>query len=214
MKKTLFLIILCNYLCATTAQNVVFTQQMIDSLVLIDNWQKERAEIEPIIKKIYMQDVSNIYIEQHYYPNGQLYHQVQVKDGKPMGLYKEYFSNGQLRYTCVVENGKIIYNTFNPTCIYYDILGNIVSCVLYIKKGKKIYEYTIFLSSFGAPCYHLFIYVVTNNPVNKLVSEYTFFDGSWTKRAYHCKPVKNSDNLFHLFLKEWEHLGYNRIIEL
>lgn len=201
------------FIFSLMGQEVIISTPKQDSLIVADKIQRDRAIKEPIIKKIYLPNSTFDYLEQHYYPNGQLYYQVPVVNGKWNGIYTEYYSNGQFHYEYMVDNGKTSSNSIIIDRICYDYFGNISCCILFKTQGRKLYKYVIELSSDRTfRYYHLFVYQSADH--DKLVSEFRYYNGIWENSYQHMKPASNAKLLLRSFLKMWKQRGYDHISAL
>lgn len=206
---------LCVCALFSQSQNIFVTRSLKDSLYNEDNWQREKAISSPIIEKKIFPDCSDYYIEQHYYPNGLLFFQVPIINGKRNGMYIEYYSNGQLHYEIPVKDNVFVNDYCRKSSISYDYFGNVSSLTIYKIKQNKTYRFTLSnLTICEEPYYCLFIYLIKDGQHPKLISEYRYYDGIWDKAFFHTKPVWNSKHLLNIFLKELKSFNYDDYLNI
>lgn len=119
MRRILLTVISCIWINITLPQEIIVNQKFIDSLRNDETEQMGTAILNPVIKKIYMSDCTDDYIEQHYYPNGQMYFQVPIKNGKRNGMYLEYYPNGQFKYAIPMKDGEYVKDYCRMNSISY-----------------------------------------------------------------------------------------------
>jgi len=202
----------------TLSQNIIMDRDYIDSLEKDVVYQVHYACIHPIIKKIHIRDTTDSYIEQHYYPNGQLYFQVPVINGKRNGMKFEYYPNGQFKCAEPMKDGVRVDDLCRMNSTSYNMFGKMESCTLYITIKDTAYKFVLRYLSVAdpndEPYYLLSIYLMNDGPNPNLVSEYGCLDGEWRKLYVHVKPADNSKQLLKVFLKEMKSFNYGNYMNI
>lgn len=153
----------------------------------------------PIVKKIH-DTLGADYLEQHFYPNGNLYYQVPFKDGKKNGIYERYHPNGQLDCKLEMKDG---YNLDSCGYITLDRFGDTSWVSLCIVYKRRIYSCQSFYI-FGEPV-TLMIYDLSKGRIHSyesLVAEFRCWRGKWGISNHHCRSVKYADELLEIYIKE------------
>jgi antitoxin component YwqK of YwqJK toxin-antitoxin module len=125
-KLSIFLTILCLFSCQTNNTNI------------ISRWDNGKTKLERVYS-----DTPNIYIEKHYYENGQLASESRFVDSTKNGESIAYYEDGKLLGKCFYKNGKIngVVTEFHETGTLMfkgnQVDGNLVGkAINYFKNGK------------------------------------------------------------------------------
>lgn len=169
-----------------------------------DDIEEHEANEKPIIRKSYN---DSCYVEQHFFPNGNIYYQVPIINGKQNGIKEYYYPNGQLKTRFEMKDDEKVEPSFSIT---YDRYGHCkYVCGTIIFRNRMYFCTTDF---FFSKRYSIMIHIIpkgkttSNFTYKQLAAEFVFDESKnkWILRPHHAKPVIYAKRLLHAYKKEWE----------